>query len=58
MVDQLHNFCAQGDTTKLFALLSHSSSIINETSENGWSALMFAARNGHFDVVTMLLEKG
>lgn len=58
MADQLHNFCALGDTTKLFALLSHSSSIINETSENGWSALMFAARNGHFDAARMLLEKG
>ncbi|KAM5193991.1 NAD-capped RNA hydrolase NUDT12 [Mantella aurantiaca] len=58
MADQLHKFCALGDTTKLFALLSHSSSIINETAENGWSALMFAARNGHFDVVRMLLEKG
>ncbi|XP_073533750.1 NAD-capped RNA hydrolase NUDT12 isoform X2 [Phyllobates terribilis] len=58
MVSQLHNFCALGDTTKLFALLSHSSSIINETTENGWSALMYAARNGHFDVVKMLLEKG
>ncbi|XP_063820153.1 NAD-capped RNA hydrolase NUDT12 isoform X1 [Pseudophryne corroboree] len=58
MVAQLHNLCAQGDTTKLFALLNHSSSIINETAENGWSALMYAARNGHFDVVKMLLEKG
>lgn len=58
MVAQLHNFCALGDTTKLFALLSHSSSIINESAENGWSALMYAARNGHFDVVKMLLEKG
>ncbi|KAG8598239.1 hypothetical protein GDO81_002539 [Engystomops pustulosus] len=58
MASQLHKFCALGDTTKLFALLSHSSSIINETAENGWSALMYAARNGHFDVVKMLLEKG
>ncbi|CAI9588183.1 unnamed protein product [Staurois parvus] len=58
MVDQLHNVCALGDTTKLLALLSHSSSIINETAENGWSALMFAARNGHFDAARMLLEKG
>ncbi|KAE8635672.1 hypothetical protein XENTR_v10002704 [Xenopus tropicalis] len=58
MVSQLHNLCALGDTTKLHTLLSHSSSIINERSEHGWSALMFGARNGHFDVVNMLLEKG
>ncbi|MEE6459843.1 hypothetical protein FKM82_000759 [Ascaphus truei] len=58
MISQLHNFSALGDTTKLFALLSHSSSLINETAENGWSALMYSARNGHFDAVKMLLEKG
>ncbi|XP_053557499.1 NAD-capped RNA hydrolase NUDT12 [Bombina bombina] len=58
MISQLHNFCAVGDTTKLFALLSHSSSIINETGENGWTALMYGSRNGHFDAVKMLLEKG
>ncbi|XP_068103551.1 NAD-capped RNA hydrolase NUDT12 [Hyperolius riggenbachi] len=58
MVAQLHSFCALGDTTKLSALLSHSSSLINETAENGWSALMYAARNGHFDAVKLLLEKG
>ncbi|XP_053313662.1 NAD-capped RNA hydrolase NUDT12 [Spea bombifrons] len=58
MVSQLHNFCAAGDLPKLSALLSHSSSIINETAKNGWSALMFGARNGHFEVVKILLEKG
>ncbi|OCT98552.1 NAD-capped RNA hydrolase NUDT12 isoform X1 [Xenopus laevis] len=58
MISQLHNLCALGDRTKLHPLLSHSSSVINETSEHGWSALMFAARNGHFDVVNVLLEKG
>ncbi|XP_063312806.1 NAD-capped RNA hydrolase NUDT12 [Pelobates fuscus] len=58
MVAQLHNICALGDTTKLNVLLSHSSSLINETAENGWTALMYGARNGHFDVVKSLLEKG
>ncbi|KAM4710479.1 NAD-capped RNA hydrolase NUDT12 [Discoglossus pictus] len=58
MVSHLHNFCAVGDNTKLFALLSHSSSLINETGENGWTGLMYASRNGHFEAVKMLLEKG
>ncbi|CAH2297132.1 peroxisomal NADH pyrophosphatase NUDT12 [Pelobates cultripes] len=58
MVAQLHNICALGDTAKLNVLLSHSSSLINETAENGWTALMYGARNGHFDVVKSLLEKG
>uniref|UniRef100_A0A8C5MD24 NAD-capped RNA hydrolase NUDT12 n=1 Tax=Leptobrachium leishanense TaxID=445787 RepID=A0A8C5MD24_9ANUR len=58
IVSQLHNFCALGDTARLNGLLSHSSSIINETAENGWNALMYGARNGHYDVVKILLEKG
>ncbi|KAG8456329.1 hypothetical protein GDO86_002206 [Hymenochirus boettgeri] len=58
MISQFHNLCALGDTVKVSALLSHSSSIVNETAENGWSALMYGARNGHFDIVKILLEKG
>ncbi|XP_069481569.1 NAD-capped RNA hydrolase NUDT12 [Ambystoma mexicanum] len=58
IISQLHNLAALGDRDRLSVLLSHSSSIINETAENGWTALMYAARNGHFDVVQMLLKHG
>ncbi|NXK44953.1 NUD12 pyrophosphatase, partial [Chauna torquata] len=58
MISQLHNSAAVGDAAKLKALLSHSPSLINATADNGWTALMYGARNGHFDVVRILLEKG
>lgn len=58
LISQLHNCAAVGDQTRLVALLSHSPSLINETAKNGWTALMYAARNGHFEIVQALLEKG
>ncbi|XP_020650075.3 NAD-capped RNA hydrolase NUDT12 [Pogona vitticeps] len=58
LISELHNFAAVGDQTRLVALLSHSPSLINETANNGWTALMYAARNGHFEIVRSLLERG
>lgn len=57
-ISELHNFSAAGDKVRLTALLRHSPSLINETAKNGWTALMYAARNGHFEIVQVLLEKG
>ncbi|CAI5787189.1 peroxisomal NADH pyrophosphatase NUDT12, partial [Podarcis lilfordi] len=58
LISELHNFAAVGDKTRLATLLSHSPSLINETGKNGWTALMYATRNGHFETVQALLEKG
>lgn len=58
IVSQFHDSAAEGDLARLTVILSHSPSLLNETSENGWTALMYAARNGHPDVVRFLLEKG
>ncbi|XP_043920165.1 NAD-capped RNA hydrolase NUDT12 [Protopterus annectens] len=58
MVAELHDLAARGDVVKLAAFISHSASLANETSENGWTALMYGARNGQFDVVKILLENG
>uniref|UniRef100_A0A7M4ED89 NAD-capped RNA hydrolase NUDT12 n=2 Tax=Crocodylus porosus TaxID=8502 RepID=A0A7M4ED89_CROPO len=58
MISQLHNFASAGDTARLKALLTQSPSLINATSENGWTALMYGARNGHLEIVQILLEEG
>ncbi|XP_078531581.1 NAD-capped RNA hydrolase NUDT12 [Lissotriton helveticus] len=58
IISQFHNLAALGDAARLSVLLCHASSIINETAKNGWTALMYAARNGHFDVVQVLLKYG
>ncbi|KAM9253475.1 NAD-capped RNA hydrolase NUDT12 isoform 2-T3 [Dugong dugon] len=58
IISQFHCSAAEGDIAKLTAILSHSPSLLNETSENGWTALMYAARNGYPEVVQLLLEKG
>uniref|UniRef100_A0ACB8EQL3 Uncharacterized protein n=1 Tax=Sphaerodactylus townsendi TaxID=933632 RepID=A0ACB8EQL3_9SAUR len=58
LISELHNFAAVGDKIQLTALLKHFPSLINETAKNGWTALMYAARNGHFETVQVLLEKG
>lgn len=58
IISQFHSSAAEGDVARLTVICSHSPSVLNETSENGWTALMYAARNGHPDVVQFLLEKG
>ncbi|XP_030181922.1 peroxisomal NADH pyrophosphatase NUDT12 isoform X2 [Lynx canadensis] len=58
IISQFHCSAAEGDIARLTVILSHSPSLLNETSENGWTALMYAARNGHPDVVQFLLDKG
>ncbi|XP_065512521.1 NAD-capped RNA hydrolase NUDT12 isoform X2 [Caloenas nicobarica] len=58
MISQLHNFAAAGNAARLKSLLSHSPSLINAAANNGWTALMYGARNGHLEVVQILLEEG
>ncbi|XP_005993523.1 peroxisomal NADH pyrophosphatase NUDT12 isoform X1 [Latimeria chalumnae] len=58
MVAQLHAFAARGDAVQLATVLNHSASLLNETGTHGWTALMYGARNGHLNVVKILLEKG
>lgn len=58
MVERFLDAAARGDLAKVAAMMSHTSSLTNQKGENGWTALMLAARNGHFDVIQTLLSYG
>ncbi|XP_070803113.1 cortactin-binding protein 2-like isoform X2 [Pituophis catenifer annectens] len=51
----LHQAAAQGNVTLLSMLLNEESLNINDSCEDGCSALYSAARNGHTDCVRLLL---
>ncbi|XP_068560118.1 NAD-capped RNA hydrolase NUDT12 [Cebidichthys violaceus] len=57
-VERFLDAAARGDLSQVSTLLSHVSSLVNRTGRSGWTALMFAARNGHYDVVEALLSHG
>ncbi|KAM8793383.1 LOW QUALITY PROTEIN: uncharacterized protein ACNFOS_013364 [Eudromia elegans] len=54
MVAHFHHLAAVGDTGRLRNLLSHSRLLTNALAQNGWTALMYWARNRHFEVVQIL----
>lgn len=58
MVEKLLDAAARGDLTQVTTLLCHAPSLVNQTGYSGWTALMLAARNGHFHVVEALLSQG
>ncbi|XP_068165978.1 NAD-capped RNA hydrolase NUDT12 isoform X2 [Antennarius striatus] len=58
MVERFLDAAATGDLTNVSTLLSRVPSLINQKGYRSWTALMLAARNGHFPVVEMLLSQG
>ncbi|KAM9359874.1 NAD-capped RNA hydrolase NUDT12 [Symphorus nematophorus] len=58
MVERFLDAAARGDLTQVSTLLSHAPSLINQAGYSGWTALMLAARNGHYHVVEALLSYG
>ncbi|XP_033475905.2 NAD-capped RNA hydrolase NUDT12 [Epinephelus lanceolatus] len=58
MVERFLDAAARGDLAQVSQLLSHAPSLINQTGYSGWTALMLAARNGHYQVVEELLSHG
>ncbi|XP_031734785.1 NAD-capped RNA hydrolase NUDT12 [Anarrhichthys ocellatus] len=57
-VERFLDAAARGDLIQVSTLLSHVPSLINRSGHSGWTALMLAARNGHYDVVEALLSHG
>ncbi|XP_054467337.1 peroxisomal NADH pyrophosphatase NUDT12 [Anoplopoma fimbria] len=57
-VERFLDAAARGDLNQVSTVLSHIPSLINRTGYSGWTALMLAARNGHYEVVEALLSKG
>ncbi|XP_062854965.1 peroxisomal NADH pyrophosphatase NUDT12 isoform X2 [Trichomycterus rosablanca] len=58
MVERFLDHASRGDLVGVSTMISHSSQLLNESGKEGWTALMLAARNGHFDVVKALLSNG
>jgi ankyrin repeat protein len=50
--------CAKGDVAVVKDLLSKKGVNVNRMESDGWSALHFAAHEGHPEIVTLLLEAG
>lgn len=58
-MSSLHRACWNGDTALAAELLNDGKATINEQLKSGgFTALMFASRNGHTDTVQMLCDKG
>ncbi|XP_059360319.1 peroxisomal NADH pyrophosphatase NUDT12 [Carassius carassius] len=47
-----------GDDETLSLMLSQSRELLDERGEQGWTALMLTARNGHYDAARVLLTSG
>jgi ankyrin repeat protein len=47
-----------GDTNAVRILIDEEGADVTATDSNGWTALMWASRNGYTEIVTMLLEEG
>ncbi|TWW60803.1 Peroxisomal NADH pyrophosphatase NUDT12 [Takifugu flavidus] len=57
MMERFLIAAARGDLPQMRILLTHILSLINQTGYSGWTALMLAARNGHYNVVEALLSQ-
>ena len=54
---ELHSSSSTGDLAKVTRILGGLSDV-NTPDSQGWTALMFAARNGHEKIAQLLLDKG
>ncbi|XP_072166750.1 NAD-capped RNA hydrolase NUDT12-like [Diadema setosum] len=58
ILSQLQSGAAQGDSAKVARMLKALKTGLDERNEQGWTAIMLASRNGHADVVKLLLDCG
>ncbi|XP_071759588.2 NAD-capped RNA hydrolase NUDT12 [Centroberyx gerrardi] len=58
LLERFLDAAARGDLSRLSDLLSRSPRLLDRAGHSGWTALMLAARNGHFQVVETLLAHG
>ncbi|XP_025076758.1 peroxisomal NADH pyrophosphatase NUDT12-like isoform X2 [Pomacea canaliculata] len=56
--DRLFDSAATGNLEEVKSLLNAGTAAVNAKNERGWTALMFAARNGQLPVIQYLTEKG
>lgn len=57
--NELHNAARYGQTAEVYRLVAGGKcppNILNGQTTRGWTALMFAVENGHYDIMDMLLE--
>lgn len=57
LTDRFFDSAATGNVEEVKSLLSGAVAV-NSKNERGWTALMFAARNGQLPIMEMLVEKG
>ena len=58
---QLHFFCQKGMTSSVMGMLEIKSIDVEARQggeEDGWTCLMIASSNGHFDICRLLIDQG
>uniref|UniRef100_A0A673G5J7 NAD-capped RNA hydrolase NUDT12 n=2 Tax=Sinocyclocheilus rhinocerous TaxID=307959 RepID=A0A673G5J7_9TELE len=58
LLERFLDAASRGDEEALSLMLSQSRELLDQRGEQGWSALMLAARNGHYDAARVLLSNG
>nr|XP_026691734.1 ankyrin repeat domain-containing protein 40-like [Ciona intestinalis] len=56
--EQLRECCSLGDVTKVQILINSGVNVNSQNPVNGWTALHWAAKRNHCDVIKLLLENG
>ena len=58
LLAEFHRCAALGDIARVSRMLTGLKTGLDERNEQGWTAIMLAARNGRKDVVKLLLDQG